>query len=311
MTESTEKRALVTGGAGFIASHVVDQLVERGVRVTVLDDLSAGRLANLDQVSDAVEFVEGSVCDADLVTRLVEGQDWVFNFAANANVPRSVERPDIDFATNALGAHFVLEACRRCGTQRVLQASTAAVYGEPQYTPMDESHPLRPISPYGASKLSAESLGFAYHHTYGVPFTSVRIFNTYGPRQPRYVIYDLFRKLERDRGKLEVLGTGEQVRDYCYVSDTAGAFVTLAENEGAVGQAYNIAGGHPVSIRELVQMILHTLDLRRTEVNYTGRSWPGDITRLVAETRKLRDLGFRPTVSLDEGLRRFAAWIDI
>lgn len=304
-------RILVTGGAGFIPSHLVDLLVARGAQVTVLDDLSAGKRENLAQVAGDIRFVEGSVADAELVDQVVAGQEMVFNFAANADVPRSVKHPRTDFAANALGAHLVFDACRRHEVRRVLQASTAAVYGEPRYTPMDEEHPLRPISPYGASKLAAEALGRAYHHTYGLPFTAIRIFNTYGPRQPRYVIYDLFRKLERDRDQLEVLGTGEQVRDYCYVADTAAAFVTVALDDATIGEVYNIAGGQPMSIRELVAMILETLGLPETVSHYTGQSWPGDITRLVADLTRLRERGFAPTVDLREGLRRFAEWIDI
>jgi UDP-glucose 4-epimerase len=304
-------RILVTGGAGFIPSHLVDLLVARGAQVTVLDDLSAGKRENLAQVAGDIRFVEGSVADAELVDKVVAGQEMVFNFAANADVPRSVKDPRTDFAANALGAHLIFDACRRHDVRRVLQASTAAVYGEPRYTPMDEEHPLRPISPYGASKLAAEALGRAYHHTYGLPFTAIRIFNTYGPRQPRYVIHDLFRKLERDRDRLEVLGTGEQVRDYCYVADTAAAFVTVALDDATIGEVYNIAGGQPVSIRELVAMILETLGLPETVSYYTGQSWPGDITRLVADLTRLRERGFAPTVDLREGLRRFAEWIDI
>lgn len=300
---------LVTGGAGFIGSHLVDLLVAQGAAVTVLDDLSAGKTDNLAGVRGDVEFHQGSVTDEALVDRLVRGRRLVFNFAANADVPRSVKHPDIDFHTNAVGMFNVLASCRRHGIERVMQASTAAVYGEPEYTPMDEKHPLRPISPYGASKLGAESLGLAYHHTYGLPFTAVRIFNTYGPRQPRYVIHDLFRKIQKNPDQLEVLGTGEQIRDYCYVSDTAGAFLSLALNPDAVGRAYNIAGGHPVSIKELVAMILRTLGLENTAITYTGQSWPGDITRLVAGLDKIRAMGFSPRVGLDEGLRRFADWI--
>lgn len=309
MSLSGEK-VLVTGGAGFIASHLVDLLVAAGARVSVLDDLSAGKLVNLAQVRDQIEFTQGSVLDPALVGRLVEGCRIVFNFAANADVPRSVRHPEIDFHTNAVGAFNVLHACRQSGVARVLQASTAAVYGEPAYTPMDESHPLRPISPYGASKLAAEALGLAWHHTYGLPFTAVRIFNTYGPRQPRYVIYDLFRKLQSDPGRLEVLGTGQQVRDYCYVTDTARAFLDLAVAPGLAGEVFNIAGGRPVSIAELVDMLLHTCGLQDTEIRYTGKSWPGDITRLVANIDKIKGRGFRPTVGLEEGLRRFAEWIE-
>lgn len=234
----------------------------------------------------------------------------MFNFAANADVPRSVKFPEVDFATNAVGAFNVYTSCRRHGVARIMQASTAAVYGEPEYTPMDERHRLRPISPYGSSKLAAEAMGLAWHHTYALPFTAIRIFNTYGPRQPRYVIYDLFRKIQANSQRLEVLGTGEQIRDYCYVADTAAAFVNLALNPTAVGDVYNIAGGSPVSIKQLVAMILDTLGLTDTEVYYTGQSWPGDINRLVAGLDKIRGTGFAPTVDLTEGLKRFAAWIE-
>ena len=304
-----QSRILVTGGAGFIPSHLVDLLVAAGAHVVVLDDMSAGKPENLADVKDDIEMVVGSVADAGLVDRLVKGCKLVFNFAANADVPRSVKFPEVDFSTNAVGAFNVYNACRKHGVERVLQASTAAVYGEPEYTPMDERHPLRPISPYGSSKLAAESIGLAWHHTYGLPITAIRIFNTYGPRQPRYVIYDLFRKLQKNSQRLEVLGTGEQVRDYCYVADTAMAFFNLAQDPKAEGEIYNIAGGHPISIKELVARILKTLDLSDTEVYYTGQSWPGDINRLVAGLDKIRQAGFAPTVDLDEGLRRFASWI--
>ena len=302
-------RVLVTGGAGFISSHLVDLLVEAGAHVVVLDDMSAGKEENLARVKDDIEMFVGSVVDAELVDRLAKGCRLVFNFAANADVPRSVKFPELDFNTNAVGAFNVYNACRKHGVERIMQASTAAVYGEPEYTPMDERHPLRPISPYGASKLAAEATGLAWHHAYGLPFTAIRIFNTYGPRQPRYVIYDLFRKIQNDSKRLEVLGTGDQVRDYCYVADTAKAFFNLAQNPITNGGVYNIAGGHPISIKELVALILKTLHLEDTEVYYTGQSWPGDINRLVAGLDKIRQLGFAPTVDLDEGLRRFASWI--
>jgi UDP-glucose 4-epimerase len=303
-------RILVTGGAGFIGSHLVDLLTLEGANVVVFDDLSAGRLDNIAGSAGHIEFVQGSVTDADLVSKLTQGCRFVFNFAANADVPYSVRYPQVDFLTNALGAFNVYQACLKHNVERVLQASTAAVYGEPVYTPMDENHPLRPISPYGASKLSAEAMGLAWHSCFGLPFTAIRIFNTYGPRQPRYVIYDLFRKIQNDPGHLEVLGNGMQVRDYCYVTDTAKAFLQLAESTDAVGQVFNIAGGNPIAISELVGLILETLGLRGTTVTYTGSSWPGDITRLIADLEKIRRQGFSPTIDLREGLQRFASWIN-
>ena len=303
------ERVLVTGGAGFIASHLVEVLVHNGAKVVVLDDLSAGKMENLNEVRDDIAFQKGSIEDPELVDRTTRGCRYVFNFAANADVPRSVAHPDRDFRVNAVGAFNVFQACRKHEVARVLQASTAAVYGEPVYTPMDEGHPLAPISPYGASKLGAEAMGRAWHHSYGFPFTAVRIFNTYGPRQPRYVIHDLFRKIMADKDRLEVLGTGEQVRDYCFVSDAAEAFADLAVAPGLEGKALNLAGGHPIAIKDLVGMILSTLGLTSTDVTYTGKSWPGDITRLVADISRIKEAGFAPTVDLAEGLRRFADWI--
>ncbi len=304
------EKVLVTGGAGFIPSHLVDLLVDGGAQVTVLDDFSAGRKENLHHVANDINLITGSVADPATVDQAVAGCRVVFNLAANADVPRSVKLPGVDFQSNAVGMFNVLTACRKYEVEKIMQASTAAVYGEPEYTPMDEKHPLQPISPYGASKLGAESLGLAYHHTYGTPFTALRIFNTYGPRQPRYVIHDLFRKIQKNPHQLEVLGTGDQVRDYCYVSDTAAAFINLAQRADTAGQVYNIAGGHPLSIRELVAMILKTLGLTETEVYYTGQSWPGDITRLIAGIDKIRATGFSPTVDLETGLQKFADWIN-
>lgn len=296
-------RALVTGGAGFIGSHVVDALVDRGAEVTVLDNLQAGVEENLARSRDAIAFVNGDLRDADTVRRTVRGQDYVFHLGANASVPNSLRDPRYDFETNALGSFNVLEAAREAGVERVIYASSAAVYGEPQYVPTDEKHPLLPTSFYGQSKLAGERLGIMFHKMFGLGFTAIRIFNTYGPRQPRYVLADLIRKLKRNPRELEVLGTGKQTRDYCFVSDTAAAFVAMAECDKADGEVYNISGGNPVSIRELVAIILEVMGLPDCKVTYTGQSWKGDIDRLEADIGKIRAAGFTPSVSLREGIR--------
>lgn len=305
----TKSRVLVTGGAGFISSFVVESLVEHGASVTVLDNLSTGRLGNLKLVKDHIQFCEGDMRDACLLARLVRDQDIIFHFAANADVPKSVTDPTYDFHTNAVGAFNLLHGCLNSKVQRIIYASTAAVYGPPQYAPVDESHPCHPISPYGASKLATEILGFAYRHTFDLPFTVVRIFNTYGPRQPRYVIHDLYRKLQKNPNTLEVLGTGDQIRDYCYVTDTARAFLAIASDDSTQGEVYNISGGRTISIRDLVTMILNVTGHRDTIVTYTGKSWPGDIVRLEGEISKIRGSGFSPTIPLEEGLQLFTDWI--
>lgn len=296
------EKVLVTGGAGFIGSHVVDMLVAKGAAVTVIDNFQAGTEANLTQSRGRITLLRDDIRNAGVVRDAVRGKRYVFHLAANASVPNSSKDPRYDFETNSLGSFNVYEAARESAVERVVYASSAAVYGEPQYVPTDEKHPLTPVSFYGESKLSGERLGMMFHKMYGMGFTAIRIFNTYGPRQPRYVLADLVRKLMKNPDSVEVLGTGEQVRDYCFVSDTAGALIAAAESERMNGEAYNIAGGNPIRIKGLVEIILKVMDLPNCEVRYTGQSWKGDIDRLVADIGKIRAAGFAPTVALERGV---------
>jgi UDP-glucose 4-epimerase len=304
------ERVLVTGGAGFLGSHLVDALVGRGARVTVVDNFQSGRWANLRAAADAVEIVEADVRDGERLAPLVARHDLVFHLAANADVPGSIRDPDHDFQTNVVGGYQVLRCCLAGSVTRVVFASSAAVYGEPRRLPLSEVHPTDPVSPYGAAKLAVEKLGFAYAASYGLPFTALRIFNCYGERQTRYVMHDLLRKLYRDSTQLEVLGTGEQVRDYCYVADVVQGFLRAARCPQAVGRAYNLAGGVGICIRDLVSLIVATVGLSAPRVTYTGQSWPGDISALVGDVARAReDLGFCPQTDLVEGLRRLHRWL--
>lgn len=308
-----DKEVLVTGGAGFIASHLVDLLVEEGAAVTAIDNLKDGKIENLEKSKDKIRFLKIDVKDYERLRNVIKEEEIeiIFHFAANANVPYSVEDPKYDFETNALGTFNVLNSCiDNDDIEKIIYASSAAVYGEPEYIPIDEKHPLNPISPYGASKLAGEKLGFAYYYTYGIPFISMRIFNTYGPRQRRYVMYDFLKKLRNNPEKLEVLGTGEQVRDYCYVTDMANAFVLAAEKENAIGEPFNVAGGNPITIKELAELMVRIMGLKgNTELYYTGKSWKGDIVKLVADISKIRNkLGFKPEVKLEEGIIKLKNW---
>jgi UDP-glucose 4-epimerase len=307
------KNVLVTGGAGFVASHLVDLLVEKGAKVTVIDNLKDGKIENLEKSKDKIRFKKVDVRDFEGLQEVIKEEEIeiIFHFAANANVPYSVEDPKYDFETNALGTFNVLKNCLDNDVEKMVYASSAAVYGEPIYAPIDEKHPLDPISPYGASKLAGEKLGFAYHATYGIPFVSMRIFNTYGPRQPRYVMFDFLKKLKNNPHMLEVLGTGEQIRDYCYVTDTVNAFILAAEKENAVGEVFNIAGGNPISIKKLAELMLRILGLEEnTEINYTGKSWKGDIVMLVADVSRIKKLGFEPRTRLEEGISKLKDWFE-
>jgi UDP-glucose 4-epimerase len=309
-----DKRVLVSGGAGFIGSHLVDLLVEKGANVTVIDNLKDGKIENLEKSKNKIYFKKMDIRDYKGLREVIKERESeiIFHFAANANVPYSVEDPKYDFETNALGTFNLLKSCMDNNVEKIIYASSSAVYGEPEYTPIDEKHPLNPISPYGASKLAGEKLGFTYYHTYGIPFVSMRIFNTYGPRQRRYVMYDFLKKLRENPNKLEVLGTGEQMRDYCFVMDMANAFILAGENGNAVGEAFNVAGGNPISIKELAELIVKIMGLEgKTKIYYTGRSWKGDITNLIADISKIREvLGFKPKTGLEEGIFKLKDWFE-
>jgi len=305
------KTVLVTGAAGFIGSHLTDRLVEAGARVRALDDLSDGRLDNLSDSLDAIEFHRGSVSDAETVGRLVSGCDTVFHLAANASVPRSSADPAYDFQANMVGLFQILEAIRLSNRPRLVFSSSAAVYGEPQTEDgrMPETHPFAPKSPYGGTKLAGEFLIDAYGRCYGLDHRRVRIFNTFGPRQRKYVMFDLLEKLRRDPAHLEVIGTGNQYRDYNFVEDTVDALLLVGAHPTAQGKVYNIAGGRPVSIRELVGMIIAAVGIAAPEITYTMESWQGDVVRMIADTDLIvQGLGYHPRVGLEEGLRRLVNW---
>jgi UDP-glucose 4-epimerase len=305
----SDKKILVTGGAGFIGSHLVDMLVEKGALVTVIDNLSTGKLVNLKKSGKAITFRQVDILDARRISQIVKENEIIFHLAANADVPRSVRDPKHDFDTNIVGSFNLLKSAVDAKIEKFIFASSAAVYGNPEYTPIDEKHPTNPISPYGASKLAIEFLGRSYLNTYGLPFVTMRIFNTYGERQPRYVMFDLLKKLYKDSSQLEVLGTGKQLRDYSYVLDTAKAFILAAEKAKG-GDIYNIAGGKPISIRDVVTHILDTLEIKDIKVTYTNKSWQGDISILAANINKITsELSFKPTVTLDIGIKRLHEYL--
>jgi UDP-glucose 4-epimerase len=296
-------KIVVTGGAGFIGSHLVERLAGTA-DVVILDNFQSGSRRNLQHVTGEVKVAQGDIRDWETVKEVVKGSSSIFHLAANASVPFSVQDPRCDFETNALGTLNILEAARKYNVENVIYASSAAVYGEPEYFPMDENHPTRPISPYGVSKLAGEHMGTVYKEVYGLNFSAVRIFNTYGPRQPRYVMYDLLKKLKLNSSELEVLGTGEQVRDYCYVSDMVDALMLVAQKGEGI---YNVAGGIPTSVREVAEFLVSKIS-PHTRIVYTGTSWKGDIQVLTADIQKIRTLGFNPNVSLHEGIQELITW---
>ncbi|MBU7014298.1 MAG: GDP-mannose 4,6-dehydratase [Theionarchaea archaeon] len=297
------EKILVTGGAGFIGSHLVDHLVSCG-EVVVIDNFETGKISNLKQVRDRIRLVKGDIRDSNLLKRVIVDIDTVFHFAASASVPLSFHDPRIDLETNALGTLNLLQAAAESDVERIIYASSAAVYGEPQYLPVDEDHPVSPISPYGMTKYLGERYGMIFRERYGISFSSARIFNVYGPRQANNVVHDLLSKLSKNPRTLEVLGTGEQVRDFSHIADIIDALLLIAKRGDGT---YNVASGNAITVRELAQMLVGLI-FPSVDISYTGSSWEGDVSRLSADIARLSELGFIPRVPLEEGLSHTVQW---
>lgn len=302
---------LVTGGCGFIGSHLVEALVAQGARVWVLDNLQAGKLENLLNVRDAVQIEIGDLRDAARVREVVEQcrPQVVFHLAANASVPGSVEDPAYDFETNSAGTFVLLDALR--GQQKrakVVLASSGAVYGQPNSFPITEAYAQNPISPYGSSKTCAETIARMFCQVYGLPVVIARIFNTYGPRMARFVVLDFLRKLRQNPAVLEVLGNGQQKRDFTFVTDTVKGLLLLAER-GLMAEAYNLSSGSSVSVTEVAYKLIAALGLAdQTRITYTGSSWTGDAQRWEVSINKISRLGYAPAVDLESGLEKTIQW---
>jgi len=298
---------LVTGGAGFIGSHLVEALAERGERVRVLDDFSTGRRENLAAVADHIELLEGDVADPETVERAVAGCDYVLHLAAIASVQASLENPRRTHQVNVNGTLNVLEAARRASVQRVVFASSAAVYGNHTALPLREELPPCPLSPYAATKAAGEAYCSAFHASYGLPTVALRFFNVYGPRQdpanPYSGVISIF-AARIARGERPVIyGDGKQTRDFVYVTDVARAALLVCEQEAAVGDVFNVAGGKQTSVLRLAAVLNQVLDTSLTPTFAPARS--GEVRFSQADVRRAREaLEWEPQVTLQEGLSR-------
>lgn len=286
-----------------MGAHLTARLQQEGWDVLVLDDGSAGSLKNFQYLGIMPEVWRADLTDP----RVLEGwsrplPDVVFHLAGNANVARSVELPLADFEATLRSTFHVLEFVRRRGIAKVVFPSTASVYKPGVHLPVSEDAPIHASSPYGAAKVAAENYCYAYATSYGIDVTVLRFFNVYGPLMRRFVIHDMVRKLQRDPSRLEILGDGEQVREYLFVKDAARAFVVAAE-KGRAGEAYNVGTGTPVRIRDLARTIIETMGLDRVRVELTMQSWPGDVKAWYADATKISGLGFAPEVGFEAGLR--------
>jgi UDP-glucose 4-epimerase len=303
-------RVLVTGGAGFIGSNLVDALVARGDDVVVFDDISTGFR---DNVHPGARLVVGDVADPAAVRAAVEGCEVVFHQAAHRAVFRSVEHPLETDRANVGGTLAVLQAAREAGVRRVVAASSSSVYGGADIIPTPESAPLLPRSPYAVSKLAGEHYCRVYWELFGLETVSLRYFNVYGPRQrpdSQYAaVIPLFIDALRAGRSPEVHGDGEQSRDFTFISDVVDANLraAAAPAERCAGRAYNVAGGKPHSLLELLEFLQAILGVS-VEAHHTA-SRPGDVRHTRADCAAASaDLGHDAAIPFDEGLRRTVAW---
>jgi UDP-glucose 4-epimerase len=304
--------ALVTGGAGFIGSHLVDRLVSEGWRVRVLDNFSTGRLENIKHhvSNEVVEVVKGDLKDLEVVKSAVEGVDVVFHFAANPEVRVSATNPEIHFNENVVATFNLLEAMRREGVRELVFASSSSVYGEPDEIPVSEEAPVRPVSVYGASKAACESLIHAYSKLYGIRAVVLRYANVVGPRLKHGVVYDFVVKLKRNPSELEVLGDGKQVRSYIHVSDAVEAtFIAWRESDNHF-DVYNVASEDWMTVDEVADEVARAMGLGDVKRVYRptlhGVGWLGDVKRVALRIDKLKALGFKPSMGSREAVRATA-----
>jgi len=308
-------RYLVTGGAGFIGSHYVRGLLAGELaadveRVHVLDKLTyAGNLANLADAADdpRYSFVHGDICDGELLDGVIPGHDVVVNFAAETHVDRSIHGPQDFVLTNVVGTQTVLDACLRHSIPRVVHIGTDEVYGSIDVGSWTEDSPLLPNSPYAASKASAELLARAYHRTYGLPVSTTRCSNNYGPYQFPEKVIPLFVTNLIDGANVPLYGDGLNVRDWLHVDDHCRGIQIVVER-GEAGAAYNIGGGEELTNRELTEVILR----------HMGREWDsavqqvpdrlGHDRRYSLDDSRIRALGYAPTRTFDQGIAETVRW---
>ena len=301
---------LVTGGAGFIGSHLSEELVRRGHSVRVADSLITGKRRNLDHV-DGVDFVEGDLADMDVAVRAVAGIEYVLHQAAIPSVPRSVTDPMTSHRANVDAALNVLVAARDAGVKRLVYAGSSAAYGNAPTLPKREDMPPNPLSPYALQKLMAEQYCKMFTVLYGFETVTVRYFNVFGPRQdpgsPYSGVISLFATALLEGRRPTIYGDGEQTRDFTYVANVVDGVLRACEAPKAAGEVINVATGGRISLNELLSVMSGLVGARVAPIYKEGRA--GDVKDSQADITKARTLlGYTPIVGLEEGLRRTIEW---
>ena len=304
------KRVMITGGAGFIGSHLADEL-SKDNEVLVLDDFSAGEMRNLSQCEDRVTIIRADVHDKDRMFELMKGIDIIYHLAAQC-LRLSIGNPQLVHEVNSTGTLYLCMSALQNGVKRFIYVSSSEVYGTAKYVPMVEAHPCEPTTVYGASKLAGEAYARAFHRTYGLPVVVVRPFNAYGPRSHVRGVHGevIPRFVARVLNELPpvIFGDGDQTRDFTYISDTVKGIILSSASDELVGSVVNIGCGEEVSIKEIANIVIETSGVTDLKP-FFGKPRPGDIRRHYADiTMAKQKLGFKPEVNISEGIKSYIQW---
>ena len=312
-----KRKVLVTGAAGFIGSHLVERLVAEGADVRAFVHYnSRGEWGNLEQLpratQAAIDVVAGDLIDPRSVQQAVDDRHTVFHLGALIAIPYSYTAPASYVAVNIQGTLNVLEACRRAGTARIVHTSTSEAYGTARYVPMDEAHPLQGQSPYSASKIGADKLAESYHLSFGLPVSTIRPFNCYGPRQSaRAIIPTILTQMLTGRTTLR-LGSLSPVRDFNYVGDTVDGFLRIAQSPKSLGEVLNVGSGKGVTIGDVVKLAEQVCGVKVKVLTDRARVRPvkSEVLRLLCDSSRMRRLtGWKPRVTLRQGLENVREYL--
>lgn len=303
-----KKKILVTGGAGFIGSNLVDRLMERGNKVFVFDNLSSGKMEFIEHHLENPDFtlIKGDLLDHKAIERACKDIDLIFHVAANPDVKLGASDTKVHFDQNILATYNLLEAMRKTGARKIAFTSTSTVYGEASIMPTPENYgPLIPISLYGASKLACEALITSYSHTFDMQAWVFRFANIVGPRSTHGITVDFIKKLKENPLKLEILGDGKQEKSYLHVSECVNAILLAIEKSNEEVNIFNIGSEDTISATGIGKVVMEEMGLSDVEFIYTGgkRGWKGDVPRMRLDIEKLKSMGWKPAYTSEKSIR--------
>ncbi len=308
-----EKNILVTGGAGFIGGHLVDKLLEFGSNVTVVDSMVTGqpKVVENHRQNKKYQFVKLDLLNLEKLKTVAKGKDFIFHIAANADIRGGVKNTKIDLEQNTIATYNVLEAMRINDIKKIVFTSSAAVYGETKAIPTPEDAPLVQNSLYGASKLAGESLIQAFSFYYGFNNFIYRFVSIIGERYPHGVVIDFFNKLKKDPHQLEILGNGKQKKSFLYINDCVNGVFTGVEKSKDQNNLFNLGNNYTIEVDKVADLVIEEMKLKSVKKFYTGGQvgWPGDQPIVLLSTDKIRSLGWLPTTSIENGIKKTAKYL--